>query len=97
MLPKYAPITDPLLEVIDVVVLGKKPLIEAKQRHDEDMTNIESLIRRAARQIEFGISQNEVAALFMQEGIEAEMVFLIVMAGNIAASPPPAFESTEST
>jgi hypothetical protein len=97
MLPKYAPIADPLLEVIDVVVLGKKPLIKAKQRHEEAMTNIESLIRRAARQIEFGISQNEVAALFMQEGIEAEIVFLVVMAGRIAANPPPAFDASEST
>jgi hypothetical protein len=93
----FTSVENDLLEVIDVVVLGKKPLIKAKQRHDEAMTNIESLIRRAARQIEFGISQNEVAALFMQEGIEAEMVFLIVMAGRIAASPPPALESTEDT
>jgi hypothetical protein len=86
MVPDWDPLTDKLLQVIDVDVLGKKPLICHKQRHDSDMIEIETLIRRAARATELGIPATEMAEAFAREGVTSEMAFLAIIAGRIAAT-----------
>ena len=85
------PIGDRLLQIIDVV-LGERPLIRRRTRHQKAMSDIETLIRRAARAAEFGVPEVEIAGIFAAEGVPADVAFLAVMAGRIAAQEPPVYE-----
>lgn len=87
-------LSDVILDRIDTEVLGRSPLIAPVDRDDVDMM-IETLIRRAARMVEFGVSATEITETFIAEGVSPEIAFLAVTAGRIAAQEPPDYTMSE--